>query len=134
MPICPYGQIFTMYIPLSTSDGWPRGIYGSINLKKFMKPSFDQPKNISEDWTRNQKKNCIRLLCIVVLLHIVFGIVLHISWLVLCVSIICYRHLLTHTLSSISILHQKTEKQYFLKALSINTKVRIGMIFTQFLR
>ena len=42
-----------MYIPLSTSDGWPRGIYGSINLKKFMKPSFDQPKNISEDQTRN---------------------------------------------------------------------------------
>ena len=45
-----------MYIPLSTSDGWHRGIYGSINLKKFMKPSFDQPKNISKDQTRNPKK------------------------------------------------------------------------------
>ena len=44
-----------MYIPLSTSDGWRRGIYGSINLKKFMKPSFAQPKNISEDQTRNPK-------------------------------------------------------------------------------
>ena len=44
-----------MYIPLSTSDGWRRGIYGSINWKKFMKPSFDQPKNISEDQTRNPK-------------------------------------------------------------------------------
>ena len=42
-----------MYIPLSTSDGWHQGIYGSINLKKIMKPSFDQPKNISEDQTRN---------------------------------------------------------------------------------
>ena len=57
-PIKSYGQKlilgnFTMYIPLSTSDGWPRGIYGSINLKKIMKPSFDQPKNISDDWTRN---------------------------------------------------------------------------------
>merc|ERR1712105_88250 len=60
-PIKNYGQKsilgnFTIYIPLSTSDGWPRGIYGSINLKKFMKPSFDQPKNISEDQARNPKK------------------------------------------------------------------------------
>ena len=36
-----------------TSHGWQRGIYGSINLKKFMKPSFAQPKNISEDQTSN---------------------------------------------------------------------------------
>ena len=58
-PIKNYGQKsilgnFTMYIPLSTSDGWRRGIYGSINLKKIMKPSFDQPKNISDHWIRNQ--------------------------------------------------------------------------------
>ena len=39
-----------------TSDGWQWAIYGSINLKKFMKPSFAQPKNISEDQTSNPKK------------------------------------------------------------------------------
>ena len=66
-PIKSYGQKsilgnFTMYIPLSTSDGWHRGIYGSINLKKIMKPSFDQPKNISDDWTQNPIFFCIRLL------------------------------------------------------------------------
>ena len=37
------------------ADGWQRGIYGSINLKKFMKPSFAQPKSNSEHWGRNQK-------------------------------------------------------------------------------
>ena len=52
-PIKIYGQKsilgnFTMYIPLSTSDGWQWAIYGSINLKKFMKPSFAQLKSNSE--------------------------------------------------------------------------------------
>ena len=44
---------FPIKIPIKTSHGWQRGIYGSINLKKFMKPSFAQPKNISEDQTSN---------------------------------------------------------------------------------
>ena len=35
---------------------WPWFVVGSINLKKIMKPSFAQPKNISEDQTSNPKK------------------------------------------------------------------------------
>ena len=73
-PIKNYGQKsilgnFTMYIPLSTSDGWPRGIYGSINLKKFMKPSFAQPKNISEDQTSNPKKKFLNQAIEQLILH-----------------------------------------------------------------
>ena len=37
--------------------GGPEVFMGlSINLKKFMKPSFDQPKNILDHWTQNPKK------------------------------------------------------------------------------
>ena len=37
-----------------TSDGLPYETYGSINLKKFTRPSFTHPKPCSERRSRNQ--------------------------------------------------------------------------------
>ena len=39
-----FGHFFPIKIPIKTSHGWPRGIYGSINLKKFMEPNSSAGK------------------------------------------------------------------------------------------